>query len=82
MGNKGGYEGKEYTIVEFIGLYVRYFVLKIIGVNRTIEHLSGEEQYPKINTKQRFFCLIVGIVSILILISFISLSIYIYEYKK
>ena len=75
MKNKNEYQGGVYAIFAFVGLYVRFFMLKIIGVNRTIKYLSGEEQYPKINTKQRFFCLIVGLISILIMIFLVFLLI-------
>ena len=71
MKNKKEYQGGYYRIIEFIGLYIRFFVLKTIGINRNVTYLSGEEYFPKINKTQRFFCLLVGLISLLIFIFFL-----------
>jgi uncharacterized membrane protein len=68
MERSGEYQGGFYVIIEFIGLYVRYFILKILHKNKTIKYLSGEENFSKINKKQRFYCLIVGLVFMLFLL--------------
>ena len=65
--NYNEYKGRQYTIVEFIGLYIRYLIFKLLGNSKSIEYLSGEEDYPKINTRQRFYCLIVGLFFIFLL---------------
>ena len=69
MRGAGEYQGGFYAIIEFIGLYIRYFIFKISQKNKTIKYLSGEEEFPKINKRQRFYCLIVGLVSMLFLLS-------------
>jgi len=69
MKGHGEYQGGFYAIIEFVGLYIRYFILKISHKNKSIKYLSGEEDFPKINKKQRLYCLIVGLVFALFLIS-------------
>jgi hypothetical protein len=71
MRGPGEYQGGFYAIIEFIGLYVRYIVFKISQKNKTIKYLSGEEEYPKIDRKQRFYCLIIGLTAMLFLFSVI-----------
>jgi hypothetical protein len=75
MSKKNEYQGGAYAIFEFIGLYVRFYILKSLEINRSIKYLSGEEHFPKNNKKQQFFCLSVGILSMLIMIFLISLLI-------
>jgi len=67
MASKGEYQGGHYAFVEFIGLYCRYFVFKISGINKSKTFLSGEENYPVINRMQRFYCLFVGLVVIIVI---------------
>ena len=69
MSKIGEYKGGFYVIIEFVGLYVRYFIFQILQKGKSINYLSGEEELPKINKKQRFYCLIVGIALILFFIS-------------
>jgi len=70
----GEYQGGDHAIFAFLGLYIRFFIFKIFGQKKTIKYLSGEEKFPKISKKQRFFCIIVGLfffVLILLLLIFI-----------
>jgi hypothetical protein len=68
---RGEYQGGFYALLEFIGVYVRYFFLFLCQNRKGIQYLSGEENFPSINKKQRFFCLIVGIISIVSFIVFV-----------
>jgi len=78
MAHKGEYQGGYYAFVEYIGLYIRYFIFIIFGIRKSLIHLSGEENYPKIRGLQRFYCLIVGLfVSIMFLIGFIASMFYV-----
>jgi len=61
MAHTGEYQGGYYAFFEYIGLYIRYFVFYILGFRKSLTSLSGEENYPKIRTLQRFYCLIVGL---------------------
>ena len=69
MGRTGEYQGGFYAIITFVGVYVRYFFLKMIKKNKNIEYLSGEGKNHKIDKKQRFYSLIVGFGFILFLFS-------------
>ena len=68
MGRPGEYQGGFYAVIEFIGLYLRYLIFKILQKSKTIKYLSGEEEFPKINRKQRSYCLVVGLGFILFLL--------------
>ncbi|MDR2840575.1 MAG: hypothetical protein LBV75_04845 [Paludibacter sp.] len=59
------YQGGHYTFIEFIGLYIRFVFFAILGKKKNTQYLSGEMEFPNINTKQRIHCLIVGIISLL-----------------
>lgn len=61
MAGKGESKGGLYVFFEFIGLYCRYFVFRILGVNKSRAYLSGEENFPKINHRQRFYYLAAGL---------------------
>ncbi|OFY53596.1 MAG: hypothetical protein A2W93_02800 [Bacteroidetes bacterium GWF2_43_63] len=75
MAHNGEYQGGHYAIVEFIGLNCRYFVFKIAGSNKSKVFLSGEEHYPLINRRQRFYCLSVGLIVIIAICVSIIISI-------
>ena len=62
------YQGGFYAILEFIGLYTRYFVFRILQNNKTIKYLSGEDDFPEIKKKQRFYCLFVGLFVLIFLL--------------
>jgi len=71
MAKKGEYQGGFYAIILFLGVYVRYFIFKILQKNKSIKYLSGEENYPKLDEKQRFYCLIAGVFFILLVFSIV-----------
>jgi len=67
----GEYQGGAHALFAFLGLYVRFFIFKILGQKKSIEYLSGEEKFPKISKKQRFFCIVVGLFSFVMTITLI-----------
>jgi hypothetical protein len=71
MGRAGEYQGGFYVIIEFVGVYIRYFIFKILKKNKSVKYLSGEETFPKINKKQRFYSLTVGFIFMIFLFSMI-----------
>ena len=73
---KDGEGGGSYQIFEFVGLYVRYFVSKILRTGVTLTELSGEKDYPHIDTRQRIKCLVVGILTVVALFAGIVFIIY------
>jgi len=72
------YQGGYYAILEYIGLYVRFFIFKLFRQNKSLAYLSGEENYPKIKTKQRFFCISVGLFSSILTIMLLIFFVYVY----
>jgi hypothetical protein len=44
---KNEYQGGFYALIEFIGLYVRYFFLLIFGKGKELQYLSGEVDFFK-----------------------------------
>lgn len=79
MNNKNEYQGGAYSVFMFIGLYLRFFILKILGKYKSIKYLSGEECYSAISKKQRFYCLVVGLVSVLLLLTGVVCLAYLIE---
>ena len=76
MKQAGEYQGGFYAILEFIGLYVRYFIFKISQKNKTIKYLSGEEEFPIINKKQRSYCIFVGLLFVFSIFFLVALAVY------
>ncbi len=70
------YKGGFYVLFEFVGLYVRLLFCKIFKISKSKEELSGEKNYPVIDTKERFKCLIIGIVAVCATLSLVLLLIY------
>lgn len=64
MNKKSEYQGGGYALIEAFGAYIRYWFYVIIRKKKSLSYLSGEDQYPIIDKRQRFFCLIVGIFGI------------------
>ncbi len=73
---KDGEGGGSYQIFEFVGLYVRYLVSKILRTGVTLTELSGEKDYPHIDKRQRIKCLIVGILTVVALFAGVIFIIY------
>lgn len=73
---KDGEGGGSYQIFEFVGLYVQYFVSKILRTGVTLTELSGEKDYPHIDKRQRIKCLIVGILTVVALFAGVIFIIY------
>jgi|LSQX01.2.fsa_nt_gb hypothetical protein len=71
MAKTGEYQGGFYAIISFIGVYVRCFIFKIWRKNKSIKYLSGEENFPKLDKKQRYYSLIVGFIFILLVFSMV-----------
>ena len=73
---KDGEGGGCYQIFEFVGLYVRYFISKLLRMDISLSELSGEKDYPHIDTRQRIKCLVVGILTVVALFAGIVFIIY------
>lgn len=73
---KDGWGGGSYQIFEFVGLYVRYFISKLLRMDISLTELSGEKDYPHIDTRQRIKCLVVGILTVVALFAGIVFIIY------
>ena len=73
---KDGEGGGCYQIFEFVGLYVRYFISKLLRMDISLTELSGEKDYPYIDTRQRIKCLVVGILTVVALFAGIVFIIY------
>ena len=73
---KDGWGGGSYQIFEFVGLYVRYFISKLLRMDISLSELSGEKDYPHIDTRQRIKCLVVGILTVVALFAGIVFIIY------
>ena len=65
---KDGWGGVSYQIFEFVGLYVRYFISKLLRMDISLTELSGEKDYPHIDKRQRSKCLVVGILTVVLLL--------------
>lgn len=66
---KDGEGGGSYQIFEFVGLYVRYFISKLLRMDISLTELSGEKDYPHIDKRQRCKCLVVGILTVVLLLA-------------
>lgn len=73
---KDGEGGGSYQIFEFVGLYVRYFISKLLRMDISLTELSGEKDYPHIDTRQRIKGLVVGILTVVALFAGIVFIIY------
>ena len=71
MRGNGEQQGGGYALVEFIGLYIRFFFFFILGKRRNLKYLSGEADFPKVNKMQRIYCLTVGLIGIISAIAII-----------
>lgn len=71
MPKKDEYQGGFYAVISFIGVYIRYFILKICQQNKSIKYLSGEENFSKLDKRQRYYSLIVGFIFILLVFSIV-----------
>lgn len=72
--------GGSYQIFEFVGLYVRYFISKLLRMDISLTELSGEKNYPHIDTRQRIKCLVVGILTVVAL--FVGVVFIIYKMEQ
>jgi hypothetical protein len=72
--------GGSYQIFEFVGLYVRYFISKLLRMDISLTELSGEKDYPHIDTRQRIMCLVVGILTVVAL--FVGVVFIIYKMEQ
>ena len=48
---KDGEGGVSYQIFEFVGLYVRYFISKLLRMDISLTELSGKKDYPHIDKR-------------------------------
>lgn len=51
-------------IIRFFGLYSRYIFFRLIGKEKTLEYLSGENKKGIDNSSQDFLNALVGLVSL------------------
>ena len=72
--------GGSYQIFEFVGLYVRYFISKLLRMDISLTELSGEKDYPHIDTRQRIKSLVVGILTVVAL--FVGVVFIIYKMEQ
>ena len=66
------YKGGFYVLLEYLGLYIRFIFCKLFRCNKTLSELSGENDYPNINKRERLICLFVGIIAIILLILLVA----------